>query len=115
MSFFPPDIQSKTDKITYLETCWNAGAGKVGQIRGIVGELMLGGLVLDRMGVERIGPLIVLIGVIYILGVFLFGVRMEKSKFLYRQQDVINRKTNPPSVRIEKNTERILEKLNEKP
>ena len=102
MSFFPEDIKSKVDKITYLETCWNAGAGKVGQIRGIIGELMLGGLVLDRLGVERVLPLIIFIGIVYIVGVFAFGFIMQRTGFLYRQGYVVNRLVNPQLNRIEK-------------
>ncbi len=110
MSFFPKKIESSLDKITYIETCWNAGAGKIGQIRGIASDLAMGGLILKVFNVERYW-LLVLAGVVYVSIVFIFGVFLEKKKIVYRQGDVTNKLTNPQLYRIEDKVDGIYGKV----
>lgn len=95
MIFFPTDIESKLDKFLYVQAIWNAGAGKTGQIKQIIGELFAGAAFLKIFGLEKYMWLLVPVGIIYMITIFLFGFFLVRKHIIIREGGMMNRISNP--------------------
>ena len=102
MSLFPPElkIESRMDKYLFFEAMWNTGAGMIGQLRGLIGDFLMGGIALKVFGIERFWWLIPIFGFGYIVLVFVLGFFMQRKNILTRRGGLMNRIGNPQLIEI---------------
>ena len=102
MSFYPEQIDknSTLEKFAYHEFLWNTGAGQIGQIKNIITDFLVGGALLKLLGLERYLWLIPIIGVLYIITVYILGYILQKKNLVLRRGSINNKLSNPQLMEL---------------
>ena len=102
MDIFPSElkIESRMDKYLFLEAMWNTGAGMVGQIKNLISDFLVGGIVLKIFGITQYWWLLPIIGFVYLISVFILGFFMQRKNIIVRRGGLMNRISNPQLMEI---------------
>lgn len=113
MPLFPPELKlrGKLDRFVFIEAIFNTGAGAVGQIQGLAGNLILLATALKVFGQAQLWWVVLLVGLAYLVGVFGLGLFLFRKNIIMRRGNLTNKISNPQLLGVEETLRRIEQKV----